>query len=61
MRGRLKIYRHEIEGELRVLNGNVLVRIQLVHLLDMHGQTTSGIESSGTHFALEVLRFLMLH
>lgn len=32
-----------------------------MYLLDMNGQTTSGIQATGTHITLEVLGLLVLH
>ena len=50
-----------LAGEVGGRIANALFRLQLVHLLDVDGETTGRVQSSGAHVALEVLRLLVLH
>lgn len=40
---------------------DLLVGLELVHLLDMNSKATSGIQAARAHIALEVLSLLVLH
>jgi hypothetical protein len=42
-------------------NLDALLWFQLMNLLNVHGQTTSGVQSARAHVAFKVLSFLVLH
>lgn len=40
---------------------HALLWFQLMDLLNVHGQSTSGVQPAGAHVAFKVLSFLVLH
>jgi hypothetical protein len=47
---------------VRLLRGNdILLGLELVHLLDMNGKTSGGVQASWAQVAFEMLGLLVLH
>ena len=48
---------HMAEVEL----ASLLLRLKFMHLLNVHGQPSSGVQTTGTHLTFKMLSLLVLH